>query len=421
MDTMDAFVPQNHHRVAGYKRAAGHGENNVKCVAHPAKHISVKGRAGAKQEKAAAAMGYGTRRAALGDVSNVLLQRDPCNARGKTANITKRAAQKPTSAAVGAAAGIMAMKKAKAKNAALRLTKEPRPQHDAAVSVEAKVFLQPAKPVQDWQDLDEPELNEPLTCAEYAPEIFQYLRELEPDTMPNPAYCELQKDMNHRMRDVLLDWMVEVHQSFKMIPETLYLAINILNRYLSLIQVPSNTLQLAGITSLFIAAKVEEIVIPEIKEFAYMADNAYPPEDIRRAERHMLQKINFRLSYPNPMNFLRRVSKADDYDTLSRTVGKYLLEIAIVDHRFMGFGPSLIAAGAMYLARHILNRGIWDATLAHYAGYGEEDILPVVSLMVAYISDPIHESLYKKYAGKKFSKVSVRVREWYQSRLNDRP
>ncbi|KAG5458823.1 MAG: cyclin-like protein [Olpidium bornovanus] len=291
--------------------------------------------------------------------------------------------------------------------------------------------------------------------------------------MPNPAYCELQKDINHRMRDVLLDWMVEVHQSFKMIPETLYLAINILDRYLSLIQVPSNTLQLAGITALFIAAKVEEIAIPEIKEFAYMADNAYSLEEIRRAERHVLQKINFRLSYPNPMNFLRRISKADDYDTLSRTVGKYLLEIAIVDHRFMGFAPSLIAAGAMYLARHILNKGIWvrrvayltkrrpplnltpfvdtsqitvfccsiapappppfppfppthrvlpsqDATLAHYAGYDEEDILPVVSLMVVYISEPIHESLYKKYAGKKFSKVSVRVHEWYQSRKNGR-
>ncbi|KAG5463587.1 MAG: hypothetical protein BJ554DRAFT_6286, partial [Olpidium bornovanus] len=142
---MEVFVPQNHVRLAGYKRAAGLGENDVKFVAHPAKHLAVKGRAGAKQGKAAAATANGSRRPALGDVSNVLLQKDPCNAREKTGNITKRTALKPTSTAVGAAARIMAMKKAKAKNAALKPIKELRPPHKATVLVEAKDLSQPVK------------------------------------------------------------------------------------------------------------------------------------------------------------------------------------------------------------------------------------------------------------------------------------
>jgi G2/mitotic-specific cyclin 1/2 len=59
------------------------------------------------------------------------------------------------------------------------------------------------------------------------------------------------------------------------------------------------------------------------------------------------------------MNFLRRISKADNYDIQSRTIGKYLMEISLLDHRLMAYRPSHIAAAAMYLSRLILDRGEW--------------------------------------------------------------
>ncbi len=73
----------------------------------------------------------------------------------------------------------------------------------------------------------------------------------------------------------------------------------------------------------------------------------------------MLATLDYDLSYPNPMNFLRRISKADNYDIQSRTIGKYLMEISLLDHRLLSYRPSHLAAAAMYLARLILGRGEW--------------------------------------------------------------
>lgn len=119
------------------------------------------------------------------------------------------------------------------------------------------------------------------------------------------------------------------------------------------------------------------------------------------------------------MNFLRRVSKADQYDIQVRTVAKYLLEIALVDHRFLVYPPSLTAAAGMYLARHMLDRGGWDANLKHFSGYSEGELIGCVRLMLDYLSKPIrHEAFYKKYAAKKFIKASLYVTQWVAKEEN---
>lgn len=63
-----------------------------------------------------------------------------------------------------------------------------------------------------------------------------------------------------RMRAILLDWLIEVCEVYKLHRETYYLAMDYIDRYLSTHQnVPKNQLQLIGITCLFIASKVREI------------------------------------------------------------------------------------------------------------------------------------------------------------------
>ncbi|KLP05403.1 Uncharacterized protein LW94_3067 [Fusarium fujikuroi] len=164
---------------------------------------------------------------------------------------------------------------------------------------------------------------------------------------------------------------------------------------------------------MFIASKYEEVLSPHVENFKRIADDGFTEAEILSAERFILSTLNYDLSYPNPMNFLRRVSKADNYDIQSRTIGKYLMEIGLLDHRFMAYRPSHIAAGAMYLARLMLDRGEWDETLSYYAGYTEDEIEPVVHLMVDYLARPVtHEAFFKKYASKKFLKASILARQW---------
>jgi hypothetical protein len=177
--------------------------------------------------------------------------------------------------------------------------------------------------------------------------------------MPNPNYMEEQNGLQWTMRDILIDWLIEVHYKFRLLPETLFLAVNIIDRFLSLRVVSLQKLQLVGLTSMFIAAKYEEVIAPSLQNFLYMADGGYTDEEILKAERYILQVLDFGLHYPNPLNFLRRCSKADNYDIQTRTLAKYLMEIALVDHRFLEFKPSMVAGAALFLARKMLDRGEW--------------------------------------------------------------
>ncbi|KAJ5707028.1 G2/mitotic-specific cyclin [Penicillium malachiteum] len=266
---------------------------------------------------------------------------------------------------------------------------------------------------QEWDNLDEEDLDDPLMAAEYVVEIFEYLQQLELSTLPNPQYIEHQPDLEWKMRGILVDWLIEVHTRFRLLPETLFLAVNIIDRFLSAEQVALDRLQLVGVTAMFIASKYEEVLSPHVANFSHVADETFTDKEILDAERHVLAILGYNMSFPNPMNFLRRISKADNYDIQTRTLGKYLMEISLLDHRFMSYPQSQIAAAAMYLARLILERGPWDATLAHYAGYTEEEIDPVFRLMIDYLHRPVsHEAFFKKYASKKFMKASILTRQW---------
>ncbi|KAJ3050569.1 G2/mitotic-specific cyclin [Rhizophlyctis rosea] len=267
-------------------------------------------------------------------------------------------------------------------------------------------------PAPTYDDLDEEDANDPLMVSEYVNEIFEYMKKLEVDTLPNPNYMDDQRELQWKMRTILIDWLIEVHNKFRLLPETLYLAVNIIDRFLSMRVVSLVKLQLVGVTAMFIAAKYEEICAPSIESFIYVAEGGYTDDEILKAERYVLQVLDFSLQYPSPLSFLRRCSKADNYDPETRTMAKYFMEISLVDQRFLSHTPSKVAAAGLLLARRLLRHTGWDANLTHYSGYTEKQLADTVRLMVTYLEAPCKfEALFKKYASRKFLKVSIFARE----------
>lgn len=167
-----------------------------------------------------------------------------------------------------------------------------------------------------------------------------------------------------------MDWLVQVHHRFSLLPETLFLCVNYIDRFLSCKVVSLAKLQLVGATAIFVAAKYEEINCPSVQEIVYMVDGGYTVDEILKAERFMLSMLQFELGWPGPMSFLRKISKADDYDLETRTLAKYFLEITIMDERFVGSPPSFAAAGAHCLARMMLKKGNWVRDLAVFREVG---------------------------------------------------
>ena len=177
--------------------------------------------------------------------------------------------------------------------------------------------------------------------------------------MPNPDYMAKQTDLNWDMREMLVDWLQQIHIQYRMLPETLWIAVNIMDRFLSERVVSRHRLQLVGLASMFIACKYEEIVAPSIDEFVSMANGAFEKEDILKGERIILQVLGFHVShYCSPYSWMRKISKADDYDLQTRTLSKFLTEVTLTDYRFLRVKPSLIAAVGMYSARTMLG-GDW--------------------------------------------------------------
>lgn len=253
--------------------------------------------------------------------------------------------------------------------------------------------------------------------AEYAPEIFNYLHELEQRMAPDPDYMEAQDELRWEMRQVLLDWVVQVHHRFGLLPETLFLTVNYVDRFLSVRRVLLLRFQLVGAVALFVAAKVEEINCPTVQEVAYMADNAYSVSDFLRAERFMIGVLEFEMNWPGPMLFLRRTSKADDYDYETRTLAKYFLEITIMDHRFVALMPLWLAAGAHYLLRKMLDKGPWLELHVFYLGYTESQVGPLARILMEICADAEHNhrAIFEKYQERRYRQLSLFVQQYLRA------
>jgi hypothetical protein len=177
--------------------------------------------------------------------------------------------------------------------------------------------------------------------------------------MPNPEYMDGQDYLTWEMRQTLVDWLLQVHLRYHMMPETIWIAINIIDRFLTKRVVSIAKLQLVGVTAILIASKYEETLAPGIEEFASLTRNAYSREEILKGERVILQTLDFRISqYCSPYTWMRRISKADNYDIQTRTLSKFLTEVTLLDHRFLRAKPSVVAAVGMYTARRMLG-GDW--------------------------------------------------------------
>lgn len=266
--------------------------------------------------------------------------------------------------------------------------------------------------------LDPDEVRDTSMVAEYSNEIFSYMARCERETMANPNYMDFQSEIHWHMRATLVDWLLQVHMRYHMLPETLWIAINVVDRFLSVRVVSLAKLQLVGVTAMFIAAKYEEILAPSVKEFVYMTEGGYSQEEILKGERIILSTLDFNISsYCSPYSWVRRISKADDYDIRTRTLSKFLMELALLDHRFLRARPSLIAAVAMFLAKKMLG-GEWDDAFVYYSDFTEEQLVPGANLLLERLLDPGFEEqfVYRKYANKKFLKASVFARDWaYQN------
>eukprot|EP00501_MAST-03F_sp_TOSAG23-6_P001698 GSMAST32.ASY1.ANO1.1769.1 assembled CDS len=105
------------------------------------------------------------------------------------------------------------------------------------------------------------------------------------------------------MRSILVDWLVEVAEEYNLLPATLYLCVNLIDRSLSTFRISRKELQLLGCACMLLASKYEEIYSPQVEDFVYVSDHTYTEEQVRDMESKVLNKLGFQLTVPTPKAF----------------------------------------------------------------------------------------------------------------------
>lgn len=169
--------------------------------------------------------------------------------------------------------------------------------------------------------------------------------------MPSPSYMiDEQAEINSTMRAILIDWLVGVQMKFRLQPETLYLCVNIIDRYLSKSTIRRRHLQLLGITSLFVACKYEEIYPLEVKDCVYVTDRAYNRQQVIDMEYEIVRILGFKMTVPTAYQFLQRFLHITNAPTTIRDLASFYTERMLQEYCMLNFRSSLVACAAVYLA-----------------------------------------------------------------------
>ncbi|XP_045600577.1 G2/mitotic-specific cyclin-B3 isoform X2 [Procambarus clarkii] len=257
-------------------------------------------------------------------------------------------------------------------------------------------------------DYDKEMESDPFAMALYARDIFNYYKERE-NKFPIDKYIDRQPDVSRSMRSILVDWMVEVQESFELNHETLYLAVKLVDLYLAKVVIKRDVLQLIGSTAMFIACKFDERTPPYVDDFLYICDDAYKRKELLSMEIKILKVIGFDLGIPLSYRFLRRYARCAKVNMEDLTFTRYILEMGLMDYELIDSSDSALAAAALFLSRIIKGEPTWTPTLQYYSGYTMEDLYHLVHLLHNMISQPPKEHLKtirNKYSHKVFYEVA---------------
>lgn len=263
-------------------------------------------------------------------------------------------------------------------------------------------------------------LGEEAEC--YVSSITNRLFETETHAVSSKGFMNGHVDINSRMRAILVDWLVEVHKGFSLKRGTLFLSINLLDRYLSKVKnVKRQSLQLVGAVALLVAAKFEEICPPPVKRLVYMCDNAYSKQQFLDFECSFLAKLGFKILVPTPADFVHYVSRACGLAAVRSELAFYSLELALLDGKCSRYEPSMLAAAALLVSGEVAGLSQpWPDHMVSAARWSLPALVePAAELRALLASAPTSQlkAVRKKYSMQAHSSVALAVHS-RSARLN---
>ena len=272
----------------------------------------------------------------------------------------------------------------------------------------------------------------PQFASECMDDIMKCYREGEMRGLPTRGYLSQHYDINQKMREILVDWVVEVHHKFNLRPAVLYTTVQLIDRYLGMCTVARSKLQLVGITAMLISSKMEEIFPPQVKDFVYISDRAYTQEEIIEMEQTILNSMKFRVAFPTMFSFAQQIVTATMCNEKTSQIASFLMDLTlqvspsfrienchdcsvVQDYSALRFTPSIVASASVNLAIRI-DRGltdydekVWSGPQQQWVGYTEESLkecMEYLNSMIASPGDTELQAVKNKYSSVKWGNVA---------------
>lgn len=206
-----------------------------------------------------------------------------------------------------------------------------------------------------------------LPIQPYISEIQSHLRDIEGNFLPSTSFMINQIDLNGSMRAMLVDWLVEVHCNFNLNEETLFLTVNIVDRFLSRVHVSKHNFQLVGIAALLIACKFEEVVVPKLDLFVSITENAFSVKQLLQTERNILDTLEFDLAWASPNRFLELYNEKTKMPSKGLAFCRFLLELSLLDSEMSSVRPSLLVITVMKISGKMNGFAVDETLLSQHS------------------------------------------------------
>ncbi|XP_062984853.1 cyclin-O [Elgaria multicarinata webbii] len=235
------------------------------------------------------------------------------------------------------------------------------------------------------------------TFRDYGQSWYRFRKELEGKFHPLDPLAQ-QPQITAEARCKLISWLIPVHKHFGFSFESLCLAVNTLDRFLTTTPVAADCFQLLGVTSLFISCKQVEVHPPKVKQLLALCCDTFSRQQLCNLECIILNKLRFNLVAPTINFFLEHFThvrmeacEADAWEASNaKALAKGVAELSLADYAFNKYMPSLLAVCCLGLADQMLqHQKPLDFNLSEYPEGILQDCLDKLHLLVSLNEDSL--------------------------------